>query len=533
MDQAITALGPGDPTQLGEWKLVGRLGAGGMGTVYLGRKGDRTAAVKAIAPALADSPDFRARFRREIVVCRRVSGTQVAELYDADPDAPQPWLAVRYVPGPTLDRAVHAHGPLSGQTLDGFALAVVEAVRQIHAAGVTHRDLKPSNVILTADTPVLIDFGIAGVADATALTATGTSMGSAGWMAPEQILGHSTGAATDVFAWGAVVAYASSGLPPFGFGRPESLTYRVVHGSPDLERVPDRYQRLVAQALLVDPDARPTVPQLLAELSGDLKPTQIAGAIAATWAGDDATRFATAVVPPSVAEQRPAPARRWRVPALVAAVAAVLAIGGVALFLGTRDQDQEAVAAAEITTPETRPVTSSAPPPTEVVTTTKTPTTVAETTTTAPTAIPEPTTTTEDRFPTALAPDRRPVDIPLGHARVGDCLNEERGQRWALSEYVTRIPCGITHDLEVTKHVRLDFDRNPYPGSNALYGVIEPACVQSFEDYVGAPIGTEFVSITLIAPGELEWSGGFIEGMCLLEGTEGEPLIGSKKDLRG
>jgi serine/threonine protein kinase len=294
-EEAVAALGPGDPTRLGSWQVVGRLGAGGMGTVYLGRQEGRTAAVKAIAPALADNPDFRARFRREIDICQRVSGAQVAELYDADPDAAQPWLAVRYVPGPTLDHAIRVHGPLTGPTLDGFALAVAEALRQIHAAGVTHRDLKPSNVILTAETPVLIDFGIAAAAEATSLTATGTSMGSAGWMAPEQILGNPTGAATDVFAWGALVAYASTGQPPFGVGRPESLSYRVVHGTPDLEHVPDRYRPLCARALSVDPAARPTVAQVLAELSGDPAATQVAQVIAATWVGDDATRLATTV----------------------------------------------------------------------------------------------------------------------------------------------------------------------------------------------------------------------------------------------
>jgi predicted Ser/Thr protein kinase len=353
-----------------------------MGTVYLGRQGDRTAAVKAIAPALAGSPDFRARFRREIDICRRVHGAQVAELLDADPDAPQPWLAVRYVPGPTLDRAVHAHGPLTGPTLDGFALAVAEALRQLHAAGVTHRDLKPSNVILTAETPVLIDFGIAGAADATSLTATGTSMGSAGWMAPEQILGNPTGPATDVFAWGALVAFASTGQPPFGVGRPESLTYRVVHGTPDLDQVPGQYRSIVARALTVDPAARPTVAHLIAELSDDPAATQVTAAIAATWVGDDATRFATTIAEPPLAELPPAAERRWRVPAFVAAVVAVMAIGAAALYVGTRQDPSSDVAAGGTAT--TQPVSS---------TTVSTTTTAATTTAAAPTTTAPPTTT--------------------------------------------------------------------------------------------------------------------------------------------
>lgn len=337
-DQVVAPLGLGDPKRMGSWDLVGRLGSGGMGTVYLGRQGDRVAAVKVIAPGLAESPDFRARFRREVEICRRVSGEQVAELLDADPDAAQPWLAVRYVPGSTLDRAVHADGPLTGLTLEGFALAVAEALRQIHSAGVTHRDLKPSNVILTAETPVLIDFGIAGAADATSLTATGTSMGSAGWMAPEQILGKPTGAATDVFAWGALVAFASTGKPPYGVGRPEALAYRVVHGEPELDQVPARYRPIVGRALSVDPAARPTVAQLLAELSGDPAATQVAQVIAATWVGGDSTRFASAVVVSPLGGLPTKRERQWRVPAFLAALVAVGAIGGAAMYLGAKDE---------------------------------------------------------------------------------------------------------------------------------------------------------------------------------------------------
>ncbi len=132
-----------------------------------------------------------------------------------------------------------------------------------------------------------------------------------------------------------------------------------------------------------------------------------------------------------------------------------------------------------------------------------------------------------------LPADGRPVEVPLGHARVGDCLDAGPSLPPAISEYVTRTPCGVAHSLEVAKQVALDFDRSSYPGFDALFGVVEPACNQAFEDYVGAPLGVEFVALTFAVPAEDEWAGGFSEGMCLLMGTEGEPLTGSKKDLRG
>lgn len=515
-------LGLGDPSRLGPWKLVGRLGAGGMGTVYLGRNNERIAAIKAVSRALVDSPDFRARFRREVDVCRRVTGAQVAELYDADPDAAQPWLAVRYVPGPTLDHAIQEHGPLRGSTLAGFALATAEALRQIHSAGVTHRDLKPSNVILTAETPVIIDFGIAGVADATALTASGTSMGSAGWMSPEQILGNPTGPASDVFSWGALIAYASTGNPPFGTGRPESLAYRVVHGNPDLGGVPSEYRGLVAAALQVEPTARPSVQEIERHLGGDPTAVDIADTIAATWAGNDATRLAETAFTPTVPPPAPTSKRRWHAPAFITAVVLVLAVAGLALYFGTKSPGQEEIATAETTT-------------TDGATTTQSPATTASTTTTeAPTTTAAAiTTTTEDRFPTTLADDGRAVEIPLGHARVGDCLSAGLSLPPAVSEYVVRTPCGLEHDLEVISHAALEFPQSTYPGLDAIFEVVEPACQQSFEAYVGAPLGVEFISLTYAVPMDDEWAGGFSEGICLLMGTEGEPLTGSKEDLRG
>lgn len=367
---------PGDPSQVGGWELLGRLGAGGMGTVYLGRDGARLAAVKVIAAGLGGDATFRDRFRREIEICRRVRGAQVAELYDADPLGSQPWLAVQYIEGPTLSLAIEQHGALSALTLQGFALATAEALHQIHAAGVTHRDLKPSNVILTPETPVIIDFGIAAAAEATALTATGTSMGSAGWMAPEQILGNPCGPATDVFAWGALVAYASTGKPPYGVGRPESLVYRVVHGSPDLDGVPDNYLDLVTRALSVDAGSRPTVPEVLSNLTGHVSPT-IDGAIAASWPGDEATEISSTQIS-QASPVAPSASPRWRRRVAVGTGVTLAAIAAAAVLVLPREvgepgqrtaatsstpQSTAPEAAAMSTSPPATSPTTQAPPP--------------------------------------------------------------------------------------------------------------------------------------------------------------------------
>lgn len=355
-----------DPTRLGPWELLGRLGAGGMGVVYLGRDGPRTAAVKAVAPFLAGNADFRARFRREAQICATVTGPQVAELYGADPDGEQPWLAVRYVPGPTLEEAIAEHGPMVGPVLHGFALAVLGALRQIHSAGITHRDLKPSNVILTPGTPVIIDFGIASVFEATSLTATGAAMGSAGWMSPEQIMGTPTGPASDVFGWGALMAFASTGSPPFGVGRPEALVYRIVHGAPDLDRVPFQIKHIVARALAGDPAQRPSVDEIFRALGQEPAPQAVARAIDTTWVGHATTQILAApahtVAPHAVDSGAGFGAGRRRTRQVVAALAAV---GALILLAGTAwaisDRASEDEQQATETTADREPESTASP----------------------------------------------------------------------------------------------------------------------------------------------------------------------------
>lgn len=384
----------GDPTRVGRWNVSSRLGAGGMGNVFLGSDGDRLAAIKVIAPGLAADEAFRARFRREVAFCRRVTGPQIAELFDADTETDQPWLAVRYVPGPTLSEAVRSHGPLQGAPLRGFATATAEALRQIHDAGVVHRDLKPSNIILTPATPVIIDFGIAGASDATSLTATGTVMGSAGWMAPEQILGAPVGPEADVFAWAAVVAFAATGRPPFGEGRPEALTYRVVHGEADLEGIDHGLRSVLASALSRDPAARPSVGDLLDLLAGGHSSADAATTIAQTWDGVAATVIAS----PPISVPLAAPVRKGRWPTLAAAagVALIVAVAATAFALSRGRTGTEARTERPEKTTSTNAAAESIVTSAPVAPTTEPSPTTTATPTTEPapvTTVPEPVTT--------------------------------------------------------------------------------------------------------------------------------------------
>ena len=243
---------------------VGRIGTGGMGVVYLvvGPDGNQ-AALKLIRSELADDPAFRARFRREVEAGQRVGGVCNAKYLDADLDAERPYLVTEYVPGGNLADFVAANGPLPGDQAVSLAVGLAEALVAMSSVGVIHRDLKPSNVLMGATGPKVVDFGIVHAADGTALTQTGLTIGSPSWMAPEQATGQSGSAATDVFSWGATVAFANTGRSPFGEGRPDAVLYRVVHEPPDLVGLDPRLEPLVRQALEKDPARRPTPDDLL------------------------------------------------------------------------------------------------------------------------------------------------------------------------------------------------------------------------------------------------------------------------------
>ena len=258
----------GDPPQIGPYLLLGRLGAGGMGQVFLGRSpGGRLVAVKVIRAELAGDPGFRARFAREVAAARKVSGVFTAAVVDADPAAPLPWLVTGFVSGPSLAEAVGEHGALPVATVLALAAGLAEGLGAVHAAGVVHRDLKPSNVLLAADGPRVIDFGISRAVDATQMTQTGVVIGSPAFMSPEQAEGGAVGPASDVFSLGAVLVFAATGEGPFGPGAPTALMYRVVHGTPRLDRLPGPVRPLAERCLAKDPGQRPTPAQFLAELT--------------------------------------------------------------------------------------------------------------------------------------------------------------------------------------------------------------------------------------------------------------------------
>ena len=256
-----------DPAQIGRYRLTARIGAGGMGVVYLSQARDGSlVAVKALRPELTDDPEFRKRFSREVANLTRVMGVCTVRVIEADIDSARPFMVTEYVPGPSLSEYVARYGPPGPDMMYGLATGLAEALTAIHAAGVVHRDLKPSNVLLSQDGPKVIDFGIAQALDATSVTRTGMMVGSPGFMAPEQVTGR-PGQPADVFAWAVTLAYAASGEMPFGTGSAEVIFYRILHTEPDTAAVPERLRPLVEAALAKDPQRRPRADELLARLT--------------------------------------------------------------------------------------------------------------------------------------------------------------------------------------------------------------------------------------------------------------------------
>ncbi|MER0246526.1 serine/threonine-protein kinase, partial [Streptomyces sp. HSW2009] len=272
----IRALTPADPSRIGRYALLGRLGSGGMGRVYLARSaGGRTVAVKVVHEEHATNEEFRARFRREVSAARRVGERFTAPVLDADPTADRPWVATGYVPGPSLEQVVRTYGVLPTRSVWALVDGLLRALDGIHRAGIVHRDLKPSNVLLTVDGPRVIDFGIARALQPSVeslLTSTGMVIGSPGFMAPEQVIGEDVGPPADVFALGCVAMYAATGRLPFGHGapNPHAVMFRIVQSAPDLAAVRDEPLRALIARCLAKPAAdRPGIAELLAELQAD------------------------------------------------------------------------------------------------------------------------------------------------------------------------------------------------------------------------------------------------------------------------
>jgi Protein kinase domain len=290
------------PSTLGPYRLLERIGEGGMGVVYLARDGSgRAVALKVLRSAVAEEPMARRRLAREVETMRRVRSPYVAEVIDADLAGQTPYIVTRYVPGRTLDQVVNESGPLPPSALLRLACGLAGALAAVHAAGVVHRDLKPSNVMLLGELPVVIDFGIAQGPDATRLTMTGMFMGTPGFLAPEVIEGQPSSEASDVHAWGATVAFAATGHPPFGSGAYETIFYRIVNGQADLTGAPRSLLPLLTAALARDPALRPQAAQLSAR-SAALDPRTFAPG---TAAARDAAVSSVTAVPATAGDQAP------------------------------------------------------------------------------------------------------------------------------------------------------------------------------------------------------------------------------------
>ncbi|MFJ2435115.1 bifunctional serine/threonine-protein kinase/ABC transporter substrate-binding protein [Streptomyces anulatus] len=360
-----------DPARIAGYRVLGRLGAGGMGVVLLGRSpGGALVAIKLIRAEYADDAGFRARFRREVAIARQVRNRWAVPVVDADTEAPAPWLATEFVPGPALSEAVGSGGPLPERGVRALGSMLAEALEAVHAAGLVHRDVKPGNVLLGLDGPRLIDFGIARALDDTVLTATDVIVGSPGFLSPEQAQGRRIGPASDVFSLGCVLVYAATGGRPFGSGPVEAMLFRTVHDTADLSALPPGLVPVVEACLSKDPGDRPAaaeirraftedlsggswlpgpVTHLIAERSArmlalpDIDATSLdAGTVGGPGSESGTGTVGTGTGGRDTAALPAAPARR-RFLAYVAGGAALAATGGTAAWLVSSGDDKDPV----------------------------------------------------------------------------------------------------------------------------------------------------------------------------------------------
>jgi len=372
----VGVLQPADPRLIGPYRLVGRLGAGGMGRVFLGVSAvGRPVAVKIIHAELAADPEFRARFSIEVAAARKVSGLFTALVVDADVDAPVPWLATAYVAGPSLSEAVRDRGPLSVASVLALAAGLAKSLTAIHAVGVVHGDLKPSNVLLALDGPRVIDFGISHAAEAAPQARAGLVVGTPSFMSPEQAAGQEVGPLSDVFSLGAVLAFAATGRKPFGAGQAATVLERVVRGAPSLEDAPAGLRPLIERCLAKDPARRPTAAGLLAEVTAArsvLEPAVLEPPAVELLCGPAPVTPDSS--PPAGGQPRPGRARRrsWRPLVTASAITGILAVSGAAGYgLTAASQHQPGQSslsqmAAKLATGPARPArgrVSAAPPP--------------------------------------------------------------------------------------------------------------------------------------------------------------------------
>ncbi|MFB7938803.1 serine/threonine protein kinase [Streptomyces sp. NPDC056049] len=376
VDGRVQPARSGDPKRVGPYRIIGRLGSGGMGTVHAGLDpAGLRVAVKVIHPAQAEDHEFRARFRREVQLSSRVHGPCLISLLAADPDADTPWLATAYAPGLTLDQHLATHGALTGATLYTFATGTAQALAAIHAAGVVHRDVKPQNVILTPAGPRVLDFGIAHAADGTSVTRTGVMTGTPGWISPEHYRTGTAGPEGDMFAWGTLVAYAATGRLPFGTGAPDAVAYRVMSEEPALDGLPDELREPLTKALAKNPAERISADAAAEECTRLLarQTTQVLGATAEPELTRTSGRLTTEWNLPGMEDPAwslPTPPRRKRALITAASIAIAVAVsGGIVALYNSNDPADAGLTPAhaspstistEISAPISAPGTTSA-----------------------------------------------------------------------------------------------------------------------------------------------------------------------------
>ena len=328
----MTPLSTGDPESIGGYALLGRLGSGGMGVVYLGvSPSGRQVAVKVVRGPYAQEEEFRTRFRQEIAAARRVSGAFTAPVVDADPDADQPWMATLYVPGLNLAEVVRRDGPLGLRELRALGLGLTEALRDIRRAGLVHRDLKPGNVLMTEDGPRVIDFGISRASDHQSLTTTGRMIGTPPFMSPEQVSSpRDVTPASDVFSLGSLLVFAAVGTGPFDADSPYITGYQVVFGTPDLGGVPEPLLGIVERCLDKDPAARPE----LTDIHRMLQALPESDTTGSSRTGPSASPPRGPVPPSAGATTDISSGKRRRTRTLLAGLGAVLAVTGLCVGVG-------------------------------------------------------------------------------------------------------------------------------------------------------------------------------------------------------
>ena len=413
----ITDLLPGDPAKVGPYRVIARIGAGGMGVVYLATSPDHdVVAIKLVRSDLADDNVFRARFRLEVEAARRVGGTYTARVRDADVDGPRPWVVTDFVAGPNLGDLIADHGPLAGDQQVALAAGLAEALTAVHAAGVNHRDIKPANVLCSPSGPRLIDFGIARAADATSATLTGQILGSPSWMAPEQVRGQPTTAAVDMFALGSILAFAATGRPPFGDGQLETVMFRILNDPPDLGapgQIADDLRTVLPDLLAKDPTQRPSPSEVLARLgaSGPDSERAVTQIMNRTWILPEDETVEVATRMSGLDDQGGGQRRQWVLGAVTLVVALALVAGIALALLSGHPEGLKAASATATTNTTTAPVPTTiapvVPPSTAAVTTVPPPATTAPPSTAPPTTVP-PTTVP----PTTAPPQTIPVPAP-------------------------------------------------------------------------------------------------------------------------